>query len=292
MSPSKPTPERPGAAAAPADDDVVIDLTDSATAAHADGRVEPTELVIDLRDEAIASRTLAGSAHVSGRPPALLPHHRVEVITGGDRWMDAEAFVYERYVKIGFTHESSRKQVEELARWADASSFHAVVTDDDVIVGTVRTILGTYSELPVGQFDRIDFEDPDPVCELSSLVVDQSVRSSGVLEHLFRAGWSDATRLGATAIVGLVDTWLLEVFRHTYALPFVPVGIPHFHMGGDVVPVTMSVKRPGMAEIAKHNPHFWLWNLEVMEPEEVERFDIGGLVDPAILAQLPADVLS
>lgn len=286
MSPSKPTPERPTGPSA-AEDDVVIDLTDSATAAHADDRVSATELVIDLTDEAIASRRITPGAHVTGRPPDLLEHHRLELITGGDRWMDCEAFVYERYRSIGYTHESSRKQVEELARWADNSRFHAVISDDEKIVGTVRTILGNYADLPVGQFERIDFSDPDPVCELSSLVVDQSVRSSGVLDHLFRAGWSDAIRLGASAIVALVDTWLLEVFRASYALPFVPVGIPHFHMGGDVVPVTMDVGPAGAAEVGRNNPHLWVWSLEVMTPEEIDRYGLGGHIDPAIVAQLP-----
>ena len=267
-------------------DDQVVDLRESTAQGGGSAETEPGEVIIDLRDPALAGRTLVAGPHVSGRPPALRDGHRVEVITGGDLWMKAEAFVYDRYVKIGFTHESSRQQVEELARWSDASRFHAVLSEDDAIIGTMRTILGKYSDLPVGQFERTDFEDPDPVCELSSLVVDESVRSSGVMEHLFRAGWADTTRLGATAIVGLVDAWLLEAFRHTYGMPFVPIGLPHWHMGGNVVPVTMSVKRPAMAEIARNNPHFWLWNLEVMRSKEIDRFDIGDLVDPRVLADL------
>lgn len=242
--------------------------------------------IIDLTDEALASRTVKPSPVVSGRPPDLLDHHHLELVTGGDAWVDAEAFVYERYRRVGYTEASPHQRVEELARWADRSRFHVVYSDDGQIVGTMRTIPGTYAELPVGQFERTDFTDPDPVCELSSMVVDESVRSSGVLEHLLRAGWSDATRLGASAIVGLIDLWLLEMMRFHYGMPFVPIGIPHHHMGGYVVPVAMDITRTGTGEIARNNPAWWLWNLEELTAEEIRRFDIGGLVPEEIVEQL------
>jgi len=239
--------------------------------------------VIDLTDAAIASRTVVPGPQVSGRPPDLLGHHRLVEITGGDDWMQAEAFVYERYHRIGYAAPSPRQRVEELARWAERSRFHVVYADDGRIVGTMRTILGHYPELPVGQFDRTDHSDEDPVCELSSMVVDESVRSSGVLEHLLRAGWAAAIRGGTSAIVALVDLWLLEMFRNSYAMPFVPIGLPHYHMGGDVVPVAMSLRRSGMAEIARNNPGLWLWALEEMSEEEIAHFDIGGLVPEDIV---------
>lgn len=234
--------------------------------------------VIDLTDAAIASRTVVPGPQVSGRPPDLLGHHRLVEITSGDDWMQAEAFVYQRYRRIGYAAPSPRQRVEELARWSERSRFHVVYADDGRIVGTMRTIFGRYPELPVGQFERTDDSDRDPVCELSSMVVDESVRSSGVLEHLLRAGWAAAIREGASAIVALVDLWLLEMFRNTYGMPFVPIGRPHYHMGGDVVPVAMSLHRSGMAEIARNNPGLWLWSLEEMTEEEIARFDIGSLV--------------
>ncbi|MFN8017335.1 MAG: hypothetical protein U0P45_04340 [Acidimicrobiales bacterium] len=262
----------------------VIDLTDAAMAREAllqEPEVsvdEDGELVIDLRELIPSGRSIVNAKSPSGRPPDLAPGQRLVAITGGDRWMDAEAFVYERYVEIGFTHQSSRKQVEELARWADSSIFHAVVDDDDKIVGTIRSIFGTYDELPVGQFERIDHDDQDPLCELSSVVVDPAVSSTGILEHLFRAGWASATRARSNAIVCLIDRWLVDVFRDTYALPFVPIAIPHYHMGGNVIPLTMSTARWSMAEIARNNPDYWLWNLEALEPEEIEAYDLAGLV--------------
>ncbi len=264
-------------------EDELVSLSDLALTPFRDPEVsvEDGELIIDLRELAPHGRIIPPLVAPSGRPPDLLPHHRLVTITGGDLWMTAEAFVYERYVKVGFTHESSTQQVEELARWADQSRFHAILNEEDEIVGTIRSIFGTYDALPVSQFERIDFDDADPLCELSSLVVDPSVKSSGVLEHLFRAGWADATRLGASAIIGLIDRWLYHVFRDTYALPFVPIGRPHFHMGGNVIPITMGLRRESMAEIGRNNPEYWLFNLEVMSDEEVAEFDLGGLATPA-----------
>lgn len=266
------------------------DLDRLAAAASAEGAAATAaRTVIDLTDETLASRIVSPSPIVSGRPADLLDHHRLELVTGGDAWIAAEAFVYERYRRVGYTQPSPHQRVEELARWADRSRFHVVFSDDDRIVGTMRAIPGVFSDLPVGQFERTDFNDPDPVCELSSMVVDESVRSSGVLEHLFRAGWSDATRLGASAIVALIDVWLLEMMRFHFAMPFVPIGVPHHHMGGDVVPVAMDITRSGMAEVARNNPAWLLWNLEELSDEEIGRYDIGGLVPQAIIDQLAAN---
>jgi hypothetical protein len=173
------------------------------------------------------------------------------------------------YLSIGYTQPSSKHQVEELARWADRSTFFAVVDPDDDIVGTIRVIYGNYDELPVSQFERTDFTHADPLCELSSLVVDNKVRSTGVLEHLFRAGWAETLRSGASAIVALVDTWLFDAFRDAYALPFVQLGEPHFHMGGNVVPVALSTAPEAYEEVAFHNPHFMRWSFETLTEQEM-----------------------
>ena len=276
------------------DDDVVIDITDAALARQAlyDRLVSssPTgELIIDLRDEVLDSiaelaptgRTLPGGPSVSGRPPELLEGHRLQVISGGDRWMDAEAFVYDCYVKLGYTNESSRKQVEELVRFAERSRFHAVVNEDDDIVGTTRVIFGTFDELPVGKFTRIDFFDEEPMAELSSIVVDPSRRSTGVIEHLYRSGWADAITSGARTITGLGERWMLDTFRYSYALPFVPCGVPEFYMGGDVIPMTMSARPHIMSETARCNPQFWLWAVEILTDEQIAELGYEGTIELA-----------
>ena len=274
---------------APSEDDgVVIDITDAALArweASQEGArtaLAADEVVIDLRDHIVAAgeaglvtdlRTWIPAAPAivapSGRPQELLPHHRLEMITGGDMWMAAEAFVYDTYVKIGYTAPNTRHQVEELARWADRSRFYAVIDDSDKIVGTVRTIFGPYEELPVSQFERTDAGDPDPVCELSSLVVDPHERSTGVIEHLYRAGWLDAWRARSNAVVALIDDWLLEVFQRRYHLPFRPIGVAKEYMGTVPVPVALPLDAHHYVPMSQTNPYFWAWTLEAIDLHEI-----------------------
>jgi hypothetical protein len=269
-----PGTEEPGDTPAPtaAAADEVIDLRDAEVLATGEPevKVEGSKVVIDLRELAPTGRTMEPNPKMSGRPPDLMDGYVLEHITGGDRWMDAEAFVYDIYLQLGYTHESSTHQVEELARFADNSNFHAVVAPDGTIVGTIRAIFAGFDGLPVGKFERVDFEDEDPMCELSSIVVAPGVRSVGFIEHLYRAGWADALRHGANAITGLGEKWLLDSFRESYGLPFVPVGIPEYYMGGDVIPMIMSTKPEAAAEISKVNPAFWAWSLEILTDDEIE----------------------
>lgn len=261
----------------PSDDpttDQVIDLRDEALLATGapEVRQEGDQVVLDLRELAPTGRRIEPGPKMCGRPPDLREGYQLLRITGGDRWLDAEAFVYEIYRELGYTEESSRHQVEELAVYADNSNFHAVVADDGQgeIVGTIRAIFAPFEGLPVGKFERVDFEDQGPMCELSSIVVDPRVRSVGFIEHLYRAGWADALRAGATAITGLGEKWLLDTFRDTYGLPFVPVGIPEWYMGGEVIPMIMSTSPESAMQISRANPDFWAWSLEILSPDEIE----------------------
>ncbi len=230
--------------------------------------------VIDLRD------SVAPPVHrvPSGRPAPLLPEHRLERVTGGDRWVQLEAFVYDIYRQVGYCAESPRKRVEELARWDDRSRFHAVFDDDDEPIGVVRTIFGPYDELPVGQFTRTDFRDPDPVCELSSLTVRTDVRSTGVIEHLYRAGWLDALHQGAAAVVALIDEWLLDVFVDTYHLPFTVIGEGREYMGGEPVPAGLPLAGAHYRDMASSNPDFWDWTLEAMTEDEAAAWSMPSSV--------------
>jgi hypothetical protein len=231
--------------------------------------------VIDLR--------AAPSRPPSGRPASLLPEHRLLTITGGDMWTRAEAFVYDIYRAIGYCDESPRARVEELARWEERSRFHAVVDGDDDVIGVVRTIFGPYDELPIGQFERTDHSAPNPVCELSSLTVRTDVRSTGVIEHLYRAGWLDAFRAGSTTLVALIDEWLLDVFHGTYRLPFSVVGIGMEYMGSTPVPVAMPLDGPAYRLTAEENPDFWRWTLEAVTEDERAAWHLP-LLDPPVPA--------
>lgn len=242
--------------------------------------------VLDQPDSVVQVQPAAAETpipRVSGRPADLLPGHRLVTINGGDLWMECEAFVYEMYVKIGYTEPSPRHQVEELARWSDRSRFHAVLDEHDTVIGTIRTIFGNYAELPVSQFVRTDQADPDPVCEFSSLVVDPTQRSTGVIEHLYRAGWIDAARARSHAIVALIDDWLYDAFVDVYRLPFRKIGVGQHYMGTDPVPVAMSLGGDDYLDLARTNPHFYAWNLEGCEAAEPASWGM-----PLVLIDSPA----
>lgn len=246
---------------------------------------EPTapdhdDVVIDLRDP-------APSRPPSGRPADLLPGHRLVTITRDDpeAWHRAESFVYDIYREIGYCDESPLRRVEELAVWDHLSEFHAVVDADDAVIGVVRTICGRFEDLPVAQFDRTDFDDADPVCELSSLTVRTDVRSTGVIEHLYRAGWLASWRAGSTAVVALIDDWLFEVFRDTYRLPFRQIGVGRDYMGSHPLPVAMPLAGSAYALTATQNPEFWAWTLEALEADEVAGWDL-----PPVPAEASAGV--
>lgn len=277
-----------GATAVAPDDDIVIDLTDEAMARRdlyqrLLSRDEHGELVIDLRDATLAGLGI-GDETASGRPQALQPGHRLEIIGNDDRlWDTAEAFVYQHYLDLGYTDANPSKKVAELQRWAPGSRFHAVVDDDDRIVGTVRTIFGPYEDLPVSQFERTDHTEPDPVCELSSLVVDPHLRSTGVIEHLYRAGWLDAWRSGSEAVVALIDEWLLTVFKRTYHLPFRKIGVQQHYMGSDPVPVAMPLRGEDYLPMARTNPHFWAWTLEAVAASEIADWGLPIVITDEVL---------
>lgn len=280
---------------AQAKDDIVIDITDATLAREAlyDRLVSssPTgELVIDLRDDVLESiallapsgRTITPSSRASGRPPAMAPGLHLVAIEDDESWTRAERFVYDTYVQLGFTKENRDHQVAELAKYRDHSRFHAVINEDLEIIGTTRSIVGEWHELPIGQFSRIDFADEDPMCELSSIVVEPSLRSTGVLEHLCREGWTFAMRDGARTLAALGEKWMIEYFRAVYCMPFVPAAVPEHYMGAEIVPMTMSMLPKSMAEVARENPEWLWWNLENFTESEIERFGYRPLTREAM----------
>lgn len=266
------------------EDEVVIDITDAALAKQAlyDQLVTSTpdgEAIIDLRDEVLAKildlaptgRTILPSDRASGRPPQLQEGVRLEVPDDEASWNRVEEFVYDTYVTLGYTEENCDHQVAELIEYRDRSRFHVAVNEHGGIVGSLRVIFGEFHELPVGHFSRIDFSDEEPMCHMSSIVVDPAARSKGVIEHLYREGWADGVRHGARTITGLSERWMLEGFREIYCMPFVPCGVPQWYMGGEVIPMTMSTSAAAMEQVARANPEFWLWNLEALDDDEIER---------------------
>lgn len=80
---------------------------------------------------------------------------------------------------------------------------------------------------------------------------------------------------------------MIDVFRHSYALPFVPCGIPEYYMGGDVIPMTMSARPWSMMETARCNPQFWLWAVESLTAEQIAELGYEPTIEVA--EQLVAD---
>jgi predicted N-acetyltransferase YhbS len=230
---------------------------------------QPPVVIADPPPE-IIEHTVRGSS----RPPQLDAGLELVSVTEGTVFERSEHFLYEIYRQSGFCSPSRRRVVEELQPWRPASTYHVVIDEDGEILGTVRTILGDLAELPVGGFEQLGEPEPDPLCELSSLAVTPSERGSGVVEHLYRAGWLAAWRAGANALCGLVDPWLFEMFVDYYRLPFRQSGIPHFHMGAEVVPVVMPLRGPAYADLAATRPGFWEWTLEACTAEEIEAWQL------------------
>lgn len=221
----------------------------------------------------------------SGRPADLSPGLRMEVVERGPLLDRAEEFVYDVYRQVGYCRTSSRKRVEELQLWSDRSVFHVVADEADVVVGTVRTVVGQYDELPIGQFLRNDFRHPDPVCELGALAVEASSRSTGVIEHLYRAGWLQAARSGSSALVAVIEPWLLEVFISSYGLAFEQIGEGMDYLGGYSVPTAFPLVPRSYEILTERNPGFMRWNGEAATVEELIKWGIPILLTDAVPAE-------
>ena len=170
--------------------------------------------------------------------------------------MQAEAFLYDLYLQLGYCEESPHRRVEEMARWADNSRFHAVIDGDDEIVGTIRTIFGRYDELPVGS--SAARSSPTRTGVRAGVARDPARRPQHgrdrepLPERLARRARSDST-----SVVALIDPWLYRVFKDVYAMPFTVIGESHHYMGSDPVPVGMALDGPTYDDLARRNPEFW-----------------------------------
>lgn len=283
-------------------DEVIIDITDGALARLAlyrevVSRGHDGELVIDLRDDALVAgdrepQADPHEAHRSGRPLDLLAGCRLIRLTdrNSPTWEKAEEFVYTNYRELDYCEPSPRGHVEELAPWHDRSTFHVVLDDDDHVVGTARLIHDSYGELPIGRFERNDHVDPDPVAELSSVVVQPNARGMSVVAHLCRSIFFDTLERDANAMVFLLEEGLIQLLRVHYGLPVRHYGESRYYMGGDVTPSGMSMAGHHFIDTARVNPRYWQWMTEWCTPEQVARWQLPiVLVDEDLDAPLPDD---
>jgi hypothetical protein len=209
------------------------------------------------------------------RLDAALSAH--DVRPGDPLWDAAERFVYRIFRVSGFCEESPREYVEETEPWRADSQLH-VITEGQEIVGVARTILGTFEELPVRQFDT-DVPIPSgTLCEIGSLAVRPTLRGLGVANELHRRSFLRGLHEGIEGICCLIDDWMFDFFRSHYGLPVRALGPARSFMGGEVVPTGMWV--PEMLHVLyRTRPNVYRWTVEDLHPDVFVRYDLPIILD-------------
>jgi hypothetical protein len=176
------------------------------------------------------------------RPESCDPALQLHVVTdmNSELWDRAEQFVYEVYRVSEFCGESPRRWVEESEPYRPGSRLHVLLDADD-IVGVIRTFVGTYEQLPIGQF-RPEVPVPDgTLIEIGSLAVKSSLRGLGVANELHRSAVQDAIRHGVPAFCMLVEPWAIDFFRDVYGVPLVQTAPAEKYMGSLTVPAIADI---------------------------------------------------
>lgn len=210
-------------------------------------------------------------------PERLDPELSTDTILPGNRlWDPAERFVYSVFRVSGFCEESPREWVEETEPWRAASRLH-VITHGDEVNGVARTIVGTYDELPVSQFEPTIDVPAGPLCEIGSLAVRPSLRGLGVANELHRMAFQFGIREEVEGFCFLIDQWMFEFFESHYGLPVRALAPPREFMGGMVVPTGMWV--PEMLErLVRVRPRVYSWAVEGLPPERYSSGDLPILL--------------
>lgn len=187
-------------------------------------------------------------------------------------WDEAERFVYRVFREAGFCEISQREWVEEIDRYRPSSALHVAHTEDGSVVGCVRTMLGTYHELPIGQFRPSAPVPAGTLCEIGSLAVDISIRGLGVVNELHRAALQWALRHGAVGFCMLVEPWSVDFFRDVYGVPLIESAPARHYMGSLTVPATATFESL-WATLIDHKPGMLAWSTEGLTP--TERVNLG-----------------
>jgi hypothetical protein len=199
------------------------------------------------------------------------------VSPASDLGIRAEQFVYDVFRTSGFCAESPRRHVEESEPWREGSTLHVITDDGDhgrevgrdgdepgAVVGVVRTILGTFDELPVSRFDPAVAVPGGVLCEIGSLAVKSDQRGMGVANELHRAAFLAGIRERCDGFCFLIEEWMFDFFAGVYGLPVRRLAPPSHFMGGDIVPTGMWM--PEMLRvIARVRPHVYRWAVEDLE---------------------------
>jgi len=192
-------------------------------------------------------------------------------------WVPAENFVYRMFRVSEFCQESPRQFVEESEPWRAGSQLHVIADGSDPI-GVARTIIGTYDQLPVSQFEP-EIAVPDgPLCEIGSLAVQPNQRGLGVANELHRQAFWAGIHRGIEGFCFLIDSWMFDFFRSHYGLPVRALARPRQFMGGEVVPTGMWW--PEMLHVLyRTRPNVYRWSVEGLEPHLFAEYDLPIVLD-------------
>jgi N-acyl-L-homoserine lactone synthetase len=206
-------------------------------------------------------------------PPRQLPENLLHVIAEyGDPLWDAGAqFVYEEYFRRGWCSVSSKKRVPEHEPWAEESVYHLIIDADEGIVGTLRTVVGKFTELPIGsQYPRLGEWPPDMCCEFGEFVVASGASKLQATSYLHRSALEVGVKAGAQTVVAVVETPLLRLLREGYGFPFVQVGEGHQYMGAECIPIATTY-RDIADSIFRLDLGMYDFLFRVFTPEEIAR---------------------
>lgn len=211
-------------------------------------------------------------------PEPLDPQLRLEHVSPfselGDR---AEQFVYDTYRVSGFCKESPRRWVEETDPWREGSTLH-VVTDQDEILGVLRTMAGTIDQLPASQFVPNIPMRTGRLLEGGSLAVKADHRGLGIANELHRLMFQIGIQEQVEGWCMLIDSWMADFLRDVYAFPTRIFSERRQFMGGHIEPIVVWVDEL-IHEMSTRRPKLYQHAIATLTPEEIVRFDLPIVLD-------------
>jgi hypothetical protein len=243
-----------------------------------EARADP-EVVLDLTgQEPVIELDAERAPETADMPPAMPSGYQSHIVTSGDLALQAIQLEYKVFTEANFFPKYPSGRVEDYDAYSACSLFHVVTNADDAVVGMVRSLIGPFSELPIGAYLDTPWENApvDPVCEYASLAIAPEERGAGIAEELYRSVFALAWGSQATGLVALVDPWLRDLLNGFYGCNFEEIGpgIPFSY--GEVIPIGVS-----LAALESHMPvsvpRFWAWLYTAIEDFEIT-LDIRDVV--------------
>jgi hypothetical protein len=197
---------------------------------------------------------------------------------GSELWHRCSSFHYDQYLKLGWVEPNPNRVVLEYEAWSSGDvAFHAAFDVHNRLIGTLRTVFGPLHDQPLATVcrDLAPSDQHDRCVEFASLVVDPSVKSLGAAEALYASGFAWTVTHQAEHILALVDSWLFEIFRDTYSIPFEPLGEPVPYLGTTPLPLAVSVEDLARS-VSAGNPRFWSVLTSDVNPDAFSRVVASG----------------